>query len=155
MRPRIEEDRAILKGSLLALTSALFYGSSTVIAKKGMGDLGIDPLIFVALSMLFGSLMVFGLAIRDVRFNLHVPGRYIGFIILAGGFSGAAIILLLSAVSRAPVVVVVPLVSVNAIFTLILAHLFLKRLERVTIRAVMGTLFTIAGAILVIIGSGA
>ena len=37
----VEGDRAMLKGSLLALTSALFYGSSTVIAKKGMGDLGI------------------------------------------------------------------------------------------------------------------
>lgn len=51
-----------------------------------------------------------------------------------------------SALSLGQVVIVAPLVSLNPLFTLVLAWLFLRNVERVTGKIVLGALFIICGA---------
>ena len=143
----------MLAGSALALLAAVLYGISTVVAKKAMDDNDISPLVFTPLSLLFGTVLVFILAGRDVGPSLRVSRRYFGFLIGAGIASGMAVTLLILAVSRAPVAVVTPIAALNPIVALLLAHLFLQRLERVTIRVVAGTTLAVVGVVLVILGS--
>jgi drug/metabolite transporter (DMT)-like permease len=50
------------------------------------------------------------------------------------------------------VVVISPIVSSSPLVTLFLAHVFLTRLERVTKRLLFGTLLTVGGVVLVVIG---
>lgn len=153
MQSRVTGERRLLLGYGLALMAAALYGASSVIAKKAMEDNGIPPVVFTAFSLLFGAVMVFLLAHRDIRPNVHVPRRYFGFIIAAGVVSGSAITFLTLAVNRAPVAVVTPLASLNPLVTLTLAHLFLQRLERVTARMVGGTVMAVGGVVLVVVGS--
>lgn len=153
MKVSIRGDRRILVGSALALTAAFFYGASNVVAKKTMGDYHVPPLLFTAFATLFGTLLLFPLCYRNLGSDLKAPGKYLWFIVAAGICSGGAITVLNLAVSRADVVVVSPLSSLNPVVTLVLAHLFLQRLEKVTLRVVIGTLMAVAGAALVVIGS--
>ena len=75
------------------------------------------------------------------------------WVALAGVASGIAVISLYFAVQRADVVVVSPIVSSSPLITLLLAHLFLARLERVTKRLVLGAVLTVGGVILVVLGN--
>jgi len=56
-------------------------------------------------------------------------------------------------VQRADVVVISPIVSSSPLVTLLLAHVFLTRLERVTRRLVFGAMLTVCGVLLVVLGS--
>ena len=56
------------------------------------------------------------------------------------------------AVQRADVVVISPIVSSSPLVTLLLAHLFLARLERVTRRLAAGAVLTVTGVLLVVWG---
>ena len=57
------------------------------------------------------------------------------------------------ALSRAPVTVVSPIYAFNPVITLILAHLFLKRLEALDFLLAAGTMISVVGVILVILGA--
>ncbi len=50
-------------------------------------------------------------------------------------------------------VIVAPIVSISPLMTLLLAHPFLDKLERVTRWILMGTLMAVSGVALVIVGS--
>jgi len=58
-----------------------------------------------------------------------------------------------SALSLGQVVIVAPLVSLNPLFTLVLAWLFLRNVERVTWKIVIGALFIICGATILSLAS--
>jgi drug/metabolite transporter (DMT)-like permease len=55
------------------------------------------------------------------------------------------------ALNSAPLVVVSPVFAINPLVTLILASIFLKRLERITKRMVFGTLLVILGIVVITI----
>ena len=153
MRASLGIERSLLIGSGLALVAAGLYGAGSVVAKKAMGDYDIPPVVFTSFSLLLGTLMVFALAQGNIRSDLRVPKRYLGFVMAAGVASGLGVTFLTLAVNRAPVAVVTPIAALNPIVTLILVHLFLQRLERISPRVVMGTLVAVIGVILVIVGS--
>ena len=145
--------RKILTGLAFALIAAAFYGGSSVIAKKAMTEEDIPPVVFTSFSLLMGVAIVFILFHRRYNFRDRIPRKYLGFIMAAGITSGCAVTLLASAVSRAPIAVVTPLAFLNPLVTLILAHFFLQKLERITPRIVLGTVFAVSGVILVVLGS--
>jgi uncharacterized membrane protein len=64
-----------------------------------------------------------------------------------------AVISLYFGLQRADAVIVVPISSTGSLVTVLLAHLFLTRLEQVTRWVLGGTLLTVLGIVLVIIGS--
>jgi drug/metabolite transporter, DME family len=146
-------DRRLLWGAALAVLSAMFYGASQVIAKKGMKDYDVPPILFTSMGLFFGGWVMMLVSARSMPKHVRAPLRYFGFIVAAGVTSGGAVALLVSALSKAPVAVVTPVASLNPIFTLTMAHLFLQRLERVTLRVVLGTAMALSGVLMVILGS--
>ncbi len=71
---------------------------------------------------------------------------------LAGVASGCGIWSSFLALSMAPVVIVSPVQSTSPLFALLSAWLFLGRLETITFRLVLGTIFVVAGVILITMG---
>ena len=56
------------------------------------------------------------------------------------------------ALTEAPVVVVSPITGINPLVAILLAHVFLQRLEHVTKRTIVGGILVVAGVALVAIG---
>ena len=68
---------------------------------------------------------------------------------LSGIASASGVTLLYFALSKAPVVVISPVVAINPLITLTLAHFLLQRLERITKRTIMGTLLVVLGVLII------
>ena len=81
------------------------------------------------------------------------PGRAIGLVAIGGVFMSTGVATLYLALSKAPVVVVSPVFALNPFVSMVLAHYFLQRLERITLPLVLGTSFAVGGVIAVIIGT--
>ncbi len=139
-------------GILAAFGAALAYGSGQVVARMVVTTLA-PPLVTSFFALLFGSMVLAVVIRRDVPQDLKAPRRTFLYITLAGLNSSTAVVLMFTALSLEPVVVVSPVASLTPLFALVFTHLFLQRLERVTLRIVAGTLLVVAGIALVILGS--
>ena len=99
--------------------------------------------------------MLFAVIHRDVLRSLrYLPGRYVAACCVAGIFQGITVASLFLALSRAPVSVVSPINASNALITLALAHIFLRRLESVNMLLLFGTLLSVGGVTMVVLGAG-
>ena len=148
-------DRRSLVGYLLALGAAASYGGTNVIARELTLEYG-SPLMISAISLLFGVILLWPLAGRAAVQDLTGSGgdlRMVGFAALSGLAAATAVICLYYALQRAEVVVVSPIVSTNPLITLLLAKIFIARLEFITRRVLLGTTLAFMGVLLVIIGS--
>jgi drug/metabolite transporter (DMT)-like permease len=143
--------RDIIIGRALATGAALAYGSSTVLIRVGVADLA-PPLVGAALAMLSGTLVLAVVGISRPQSSLRQKKRSVTFLLLAGVLAGLGVLSSFLALSMAPVVIVNPLQSINPLFTLLWAHLFLGQLEKITPRLVLGTLIVVIGITLITIG---
>ena len=73
--------------------------------------------------------------------------------VLSGIAASSGVAFNYSALSLAPVVVVAPVSSVSPLISLSLAYVFLKQLERITLRIWIGACLVVGGVILVTLGS--
>ena len=113
------------------------------------------PLVTSAFVITIGALMVLVLSHRDVVPSFRrVPMRYFGICGLAGVCQGLAAIFVLQALSRAPVTVISPISFSFPLVVLGLSHLFLQRLESITPILVVGTVLSMAGVVIIIVGAG-
>ena len=155
IREGISDNRRALFGYGLAIIAAASYGGTNVIAKELTQEYG-SPLMVSAFGLLFGIILLWPLAgsnaVREVRGSSGNP-RFA----LSAGLSGLAaavgVICLYFALERADVTVVSPIVSTNPIFTLILAQLFISRLEDLTKWLFLGVGITVVGVVIVSLGS--
>ena len=155
IREGVSNNRGALIGFGLALVAAASYGGTNVIAKELTEEYG-SPLMVSALGLLFGIILLSPLSgastIREVKALKGNP-----MFALSAGLSGLAaasgVIALYFALQRSDVTVVSPIVSTNPIFTLILAQVFISRMEDITRWLCLGVVITVAGVITVTIGS--
>jgi uncharacterized membrane protein len=68
----------------------------------------------------------------------------------AGIFNTSALLSVFFALSYGQVVVVEPLISSNPVLTLLMTAIFLRDLEVISLRVVIGALLTVLGTILVV-----
>lgn len=142
-------------GYLLAIGGAAAFASRDVISRHIVTGVT-PPLVAAAFALAIGGITLFALVHRDVAQSLkQAPGRYLGLCAIAGIFQGLAVAAVFQALSRAPVTVVSPIYASQPLVTLLLVHIFLKRLETVSPMLVLGTVISIAGVSLVIIGAAA
>lgn len=140
-------------GYLLAMGAAFSFASRDVIARHVTGDIA-HPMVTAAFALAIGSALLFALTYRDVVNSLRrLPGKYLAICGVAGICQGLATASLFQALSRAPVTVVTPISATFPLITLILIYLFLRRLETITPLLVVGTLLSIGGVVLVILGA--
>ncbi|MDA0265261.1 MAG: DMT family transporter [Chloroflexi bacterium] len=159
-------DKVFLLGYLMALGAGASYGATNVMAKQTI-QIYDSPLMITAFSMLVGMAVILPMVTASAIHSgvirpgssapLENPGIFqsmlsLRYVALAGLSSGIAVNALYFAVQRADVVVISPIVSSSPLITLLLAHLFLSRLERVTPRLAAGAVLAVTGVILVVWG---
>ena len=152
IRDGISDNRGVLIGLGLALVAAASYGGTNVIAKELTEEYG-SPFMVSAFGLFFGIILLSPLAgiktVREVRASRGNP--------VSAGLSGLAaatgVGALYFALQRADVTVVSPIVSTNPIVTLVLAQIFISRMENLTKWLFIGVGITVAGVIVVTVGS--
>ena len=140
-------------GYLLAMGGAAAFASRDVISRYVVSSLA-PPLVTAAFALTLGGLMLFAITHRDVVHSIRrIPSKYILMCGLAGIFQGLAVASLFQALSRAPVTVVSPINATTPLFTLLLVHIFLQRLETIHPVLAVGTLISVSGVTLVVLGA--
>ena len=145
--------RSAIPGYLASLGSAFAYGASALIARKLVEDYS-PPLVAGAFSLMFGTLVLAAIshrhALRDVG---RVPRRAWVMVALAGCASTWGVVFFYLAINKAPVVLVAPITGTNPLVALVLTHLFLQRLEKVTLRTTLGAVTVLLGVTLIVLGT--
>ena len=148
-------ERRYLFGYLAALSAGAAYGGTTIFVKKA-GETFNSPLLITSISLLAGLVMlapVVGAASTRASRIRPDGWRSLGFVALAGIAAGVGVNSLYFALQRGDVVIITPIVSASPLVTLLLAHLFISRTEKLTIRLGLGSVLTVAGVILVVLAS--
>jgi len=130
--------------------AALAFGISTNLRKLGLMTTSL-PLMAAAVTASTGFL--FSLCLLHARGGVRVlvlSRANWGWFVTAGIANTTATLSVFYALSLGSVVVVEPLVASNPVVSLILSALFLRRLETVTPRVVLGALCAVIGTTLVI-----
>ena len=147
-------DRRYLLGCLSGLMAGAATGGSTVLAKQTVG-VSDSPLTITALGMLAAMFIVIPvvsiIAARSPAVRAF-DWKSMGFVCLSGLSTTVSIVAQLFAVQRADVLIVAPILATFPLWTLLLAHIFIARLERITLRLTIGAVVTVAGVAAVAVG---
>ena len=141
----------MILGYVFSLLAALCWGSSHVLIKFGVSSFT-SPLVGATFAILTGALVLTTITAKDFGPIFRTQKKGLLFVILAGVASSMGFLFQFIAFSYAPVIVVSPISCTYPIITAGLAHLFLKRTEKVTLRIIIGALCVILGAILITLG---
>ena len=133
------------------LIGALAFGASSTLRKAGLGFINI-PLLAAAVTA--GSAAIFSFTLLQIQggkeaFKLN--RRSAAWLFSAGVFNTAAMLSVFFALSHGKVVIVDPLVSSNPVMTLLLTSIFLRDVESLTLRVIIGAALTVTGTILVVL----
>ena len=147
-------DRRYLIGCLTALAAGAAMGGSTVLAKKTLEVYG-STLTVTVLSMTVAMVILFpafgAVAARNPAIRTF-DWRSMGLVSVSGISTTIAVVAQFFAVQRADVVVVVPILATFPLWTLLLSHLLIARLEQITPRLTIGAMLAVAGVIAVALG---
>jgi transporter family protein len=133
---------------LLPLISATCFGIVQIIRKVGLSGMG--PMLgsainFTTAAVAFSAYLV---AIRH-RGLASCRGRSLAYFIFAGIAENAGVFLLIFALSLGAVSVVTPLTAASPLFVLLFTPFFLKGVEVLTTRVVIGTVLIVFGVYLI------
>jgi drug/metabolite transporter (DMT)-like permease len=136
-------------GFFFALIAALAYGTSPIIVRQALQDVG--PLSGVAgASVAYGAAtvaVVLGLLIPSLRRNVvAVTAENARWFVYSGIFVAAAHGFLYSALAVAPIMVVAPLLQLSLVFRFVFALILNPEHEVFGFVVILGTIVSIAGA---------
>jgi drug/metabolite transporter, DME family len=131
--------------------SAFCFGIVAILRKLGLSQTG--PVLGFAVNVATG-LVVFGLFLiaSGNRQTMVCKGRSLAHFIAAGVAENTGVFLGLVALKQGTVSVVAPLSGASPIFVLLLSSLFLRGIERLTARVVLGTALVVVGVYLITAG---
>lgn len=145
--------RRIWLGYLAALGAAMSYGTVAVVARKIVTEFA-PPVVGTAFSLMFGMIIIAVIfrrqAIED--YARRPPRRGWLYVALAGLAATWGVGFWFMALSEAPVVLVVPVTSTFPLMAIVMTQVFLRRLERVTPRTIIGALLVLLGVTLIVLG---
>ena len=147
-------DRRYLVGCLAGLTAGAATGASTVLAKQAVSVYD-SPLIISVLGMLAAMFLVLPVVGLIAARNPSIRAfqwKPMGFVAISGLSTTVSIVAQLFAVQRADVLIVAPILATFPLWTLLLSHIFIARLEQITLRLTAGAFVTVAGVIAVVLG---
>jgi DME family drug/metabolite transporter len=138
------------KDIIYPLLGAVAFGVSTTLRKSGLMTV---PLPLLAAAITVGTAFVVLLIIiqvrgghRTLKFHRQSDGWMFGAALVNTG----AILSFFSALNLGKVVRVEPLVACNPLLTILWAAIFLRQIERLSPRIILGALVTVAGTVLVV-----
>ena len=133
------------------LIGAMAFGASSILRKAGLDHLPI-PVLAAAVTAGAAALFSFGLLqVRGGRAALKLTRRSAGWLFTAALFNTAATLSVFYALSHGKVVIVEPLVSSNPVLTLLFTAIFLRDLEVINLRVIIGALLAVTGTVLVVL----
>jgi drug/metabolite transporter (DMT)-like permease len=148
------DGRQLLMGYLTSFGAAAGYGTGTYFALLVIRDHA-SPMTATAFTQFFGLLVMVALFARPALADLKVARRRAWVVVSMSGLASAwGVASLYLALGRVPVVVAAPITGINPLVAILMTYLFLKRLERVSRRTVIGALLVVAGVALVAVGRG-
>jgi uncharacterized membrane protein len=134
---------------LFPVVGALFFAADNVVRKAALRDLP-SPLVGLALAISVSFLLALTahllLSPAGKRRVLDAGAPYFA---VAGVLQAGALLAVYAALSLGMVTVVVPLYTSSPLFVLPLAAIFLRGVDRVTPRIVVGALAVVLGVVLV------
>ncbi len=141
------KDRVL--GYSFSLGTALCWGAVAVIIRYASQFA--SPFVVLTFSLLFAILVLLGVTGKGFEIGVKTNKKAINLLLFAGVLNGIALACFYWALAVAPVVVVSPLTSSSPLVTVILVHFFLRRLERLTLHVLIGSLLVVTGGVLVAI----
>lgn len=139
-----------IKDVIYPVLAAVAFGISTILRKTGLTALP-EPLLGAAVTL--GTAFVVLLIIiqlrggrKELKFNRKSSGWMFGAAIVNTG----AILSFFAALNLGQVVRVEPLVACNPLLTILWAGIFLRQIEQLSGRVILGALVTVAGTVLVV-----
>jgi transporter family protein len=133
--------------------SALCFGVVAVLRKVGLSGMEPMPGLAVNVTAALVAYTAFLLATGQLEV-MACRGRSLAYFVVAGILENLAVYLVVLALSVGRVSVVTPLASVAPIFVLVLSFFFLRNIEILDRRIVIGTLLIVAGVYLITALSG-
>ena len=131
------------------ILGALAFGISTTLRKTGLTEVQI-PILGAAVATGTAFLVLLGIIqTQGGRQALDLNRRSGGWLLSAAMVNTGAILSVFSALNVGTVVRVEPLIACNPLLSLLWTGLFLKKLERLSARTVVGALVTVTGTVLV------
>ena len=141
-------------GCIAGLVAGAATAGSTVLAKQAVSVYD-SPLSITALGMLAAMFLVLPVVNVIAARNPAVRAfdwKSMGFVCISGLCTTVSIVAQIFAVRRADVVIVAPILATFPLRTLLLANIFISRLEQIALRLSIGTIVTVAGVIAVVMG---
>ncbi len=129
---------------------AACFGVSSVLRKAG---LNVDNLPLVAAAYTSITGFVFSIALLQLRGGRRIfrlPRKSLGWYFAAGVFNTSAMLAVFYALSAGQVVIVEPIVAANPVLSVVLTAVFLRDLESISVRVIVGAICTVAGTLLVV-----
>ena len=147
--------RQLVLGYGASLLAAIAYGSVAVVGRKIVVDFA-PPLVATSFSMIFGTIILLALFHRHFASDIAAkpPRRAWLFVAIAGGSATWGVTFWFLALNEAPVVLVAPLAATYPLIAVVVAGIFLQRLEKVTWQTFAGAFLVVGGAILITLGVG-
>jgi len=130
------------------ILSATCFGVVTVLRKLGLSSMSPVPGFAVNVTTALIAFTAF-LAVSGNAGAMALSRRSLVYFVAAGVAENAGVFLALLALSLGTVSVVAPLAGTAPIFVLLMSFFFLRGLERLTARVVLGTLFIVLGVVLI------
>ena len=132
------------------LIGAMAFAASAILRKAGLEYV---PIPVLAAAVTAGAAAFFSFALLQVRGGkaaLKLTRRSARWLFTAALFNTSATLSVFYALSYGKVVIVEPLVSSSPVLTLLFTAIFLRDLEAVNLRVIIGALLTVTGTILVV-----
>lgn len=132
------------------MLGAVSFGVSSTFRKAGL-DVDNVPLLAAAITASAGLLLSLGLLrASGGRQTFLLPRRSVAWYFAAGVFNTGAMLAVFYALSVGRVVIVEPIVAANPVLSVLLTAIFLRDLESISRRVLLGAVCTVAGTVLVI-----
>ena len=140
-----------LLGYTFSLLSGICYGSGQVIARWGVSGLA-SPLFGSTISLFWGVVVLYLVGHKDFASGLRGNRKGLVFVLLSGVLSATGVVFLFKALRMASVAVVAPFQGTAPVFTILGSYIFLKQVERISLRLLFGCVFIVIGSVLVTLG---
>lgn len=145
--------KVLLWGYVLSVGAAFFWGSTSVLVRYGVGVAHLTtPLMGALIAVATGTAVTFIGVCGAGGINVAGQRRGVVFYLLSGVAGSLGVLFQFLALSLTPVTVASPLVNTYPLFTLLVAHIFMGRRERLTWSIIIGATLIMLGGTLITLG---
>ncbi len=146
--PRIGKKRISKRSLVFPLLAGLTSAISQIIRKHGL-NIYSEPLLGVSIANFVSFMLFLVLTIFYSEHNSRVSSKDFRLFWKAGVCQAVAWLFIFYALSVEKVLIVAPLSQTEPLFVLLFTYLYLKEVERASLKVILGAILIVMGAILV------